>query len=107
MVQQVKDLALPQLWYRSQLWLRFKPGPRSLHMPQMRTTTKYNMLYIFFVFYISTYWEREFKDSIEFLDMATVKHGLDGYKTRLEILPNELLSTMNSPVPHNCVKSGL
>ena len=32
--QWVKDLALPQLQRRSQLWLRFDPGPENFHMPQ-------------------------------------------------------------------------
>ena len=31
--QWVKDLALPK-WHRSQLWLRFDPGPKNFHMPQ-------------------------------------------------------------------------
>ena len=30
--QWVKDLALPQLWCRSQLKLRFDPWPRNFHM---------------------------------------------------------------------------
>ena len=29
----VKDLALLQLWCRSQLWLGFSPWPRNFHMP--------------------------------------------------------------------------
>ena len=28
----LKDLALWQLWYRSQLWLRFSPWPGNIHM---------------------------------------------------------------------------
>lgn len=32
MVQWVKDLALPQLCHRLQLWLRFDPWPRNFHM---------------------------------------------------------------------------
>ena len=28
----LKDLALPQLRYRSQLWLGFNPWPRNFHM---------------------------------------------------------------------------
>ena len=32
--QWVKDLALRQLWCRSQLWLRFSPWPRNFHMLQ-------------------------------------------------------------------------
>lgn len=31
LVQWVKDLVLPQLWHRSQLWLGFDPWPRDLH----------------------------------------------------------------------------
>ena len=31
----LKDLALLQLWCRSQLWLRFSPWPGNFHMPQM------------------------------------------------------------------------
>ena len=30
--QQVKDLAVPQLWHRSQLRIRFDPWPRNFHM---------------------------------------------------------------------------
>ena len=30
----LKDLALPKLQHRSQLWLRSDPWPRELHMPQ-------------------------------------------------------------------------
>ena len=30
--QWVKDLVLPQLWCRSQLWLEFSPWPRNFHM---------------------------------------------------------------------------
>ena len=33
MVQCVKDPALPQLWCRSQLQLRFDPWPGNFHMP--------------------------------------------------------------------------
>ena len=29
----LKDLALPQLWCRSHLWLRFIPCPENFHMP--------------------------------------------------------------------------
>ena len=29
----LKDLALLQLWRRSQLWLRVNPWPRNIHMP--------------------------------------------------------------------------
>lgn len=35
-VQWVKDLALPQLWCRLQLWLGFSPWPRNVHMPQVQ-----------------------------------------------------------------------
>ena len=31
-VQWVKELVLPQLWCRSQLWLRFDPWPGNFHM---------------------------------------------------------------------------
>ena len=31
-MQWVNDLALLQLWYRSQLWLRFDPWPGNFHM---------------------------------------------------------------------------
>ena len=31
-VQWLKDLALPQLWYRSPLQLRFDPWPENFHM---------------------------------------------------------------------------
>ena len=34
MAQWVKDLVLLQLWYRSQLQLRFSPWPGNFHMPQ-------------------------------------------------------------------------
>ena len=34
--QWVKDLALPQLWRRSQMWLRFNPWPRNFHMPRVQ-----------------------------------------------------------------------
>ena len=30
---ELKDLALPQLWHRQQLWLGFNPWPGSFHMP--------------------------------------------------------------------------
>ena len=33
LVQWVKDLVLPKLWYRSQLRLRFVTGPRNFYMP--------------------------------------------------------------------------
>ena len=32
-VQWVKDLALPQLWYRWHPWLGFNPWPRNFHLP--------------------------------------------------------------------------
>ena len=35
MVQWVKDPALPQLWYRLQLWHRFSPWLWNFHMPWM------------------------------------------------------------------------
>ena len=31
-VQWAKDLALPQLWHRSQVWLEFDPWPGNFHM---------------------------------------------------------------------------
>ena len=31
-VQRVKDLALKQMWCRSQLWLRYAPWPENFHM---------------------------------------------------------------------------
>ena len=31
--QRVRDPALPQLWRRPQLWLRFSPWPGNFHMP--------------------------------------------------------------------------
>ena len=34
-VQQVKNPASPQLWYRSQLWLGFSPQLGNIHMPQV------------------------------------------------------------------------
>ena len=33
--QRFKDLAVPQLWHRLQLWLRFNPWPRNFHKPQV------------------------------------------------------------------------
>jgi len=33
--QWVKDLALPQLWHRLQLRLRFHPWPRNFHVPRV------------------------------------------------------------------------
>ena len=32
---ELKDLALPHLWHRLQLWLGFSPWPRNFHMPGM------------------------------------------------------------------------
>ena len=32
MVQRVKDPTLPQLWLKSQLRLRFSPGPGNFHV---------------------------------------------------------------------------
>ena len=29
----LKNLALPQLWHRLQLWLRYSPWPGNFHMP--------------------------------------------------------------------------
>ena len=39
-VQWVKDLALLQLWQRSQLWLRFDPGPLCQECSQKRKINK-------------------------------------------------------------------
>ena len=36
----LKDLALPQLWCGSQLWLRFNPRLRNFHMSQMPSLKK-------------------------------------------------------------------
>ena len=36
MVQWIEDLALPQLWRRSQLWLKFDPWPRNFHMSRVQ-----------------------------------------------------------------------
>ena len=33
--QQLKDVELPQLWHRSQLWLRFNPWTKNFHMPRL------------------------------------------------------------------------
>ena len=38
--QWVKDLVLPQLWYRLQLQLRFDSWPRNFHMLQGRPKKK-------------------------------------------------------------------
>ena len=40
MAQQVKDLVLPQLWRRLQLWFGFDPWPRNYHMPRVRQKKK-------------------------------------------------------------------
>ena len=37
--QSVKNLALPQLWHRSQLQLRFDPWPGNFHMLRMQPET--------------------------------------------------------------------
>ena len=39
-VQWVKDLALPQLWHRSQLWIRFDPWLRNFRMSWVRQKKK-------------------------------------------------------------------
>ena len=39
-VQWVKNLVLPQLWYRLQLWLKFDPWPGNFHMPWAQPKTK-------------------------------------------------------------------
>ena len=36
--QQVKDMAWPQLWLRSHLWLRFNPWPGNFHMLWVQPT---------------------------------------------------------------------
>ena len=36
----VKDLALPELWYRLQLWLRFSSWTRNFHMPWVQPKKK-------------------------------------------------------------------
>ena len=36
--QQVKDLALPHLWHRSQLQLRSDPWPENFHVPLVQPT---------------------------------------------------------------------
>ena len=33
--RKLKDLVLPQLWYRSQLRLGYIPWPRNFHMPRV------------------------------------------------------------------------
>ena len=43
MAQQVKDLALPQLWRRLQLRLRFDPWPWNIHMLWVRPKKKKKM----------------------------------------------------------------
>lgn len=42
MVQWVKDLGLPQLWHKLQLWYRFDPWPGDFHMPQALTPPQKN-----------------------------------------------------------------
>ena len=39
MAQWVKDLALPQLWRRLQLWRKFDPRPGKFHMPWVSPPT--------------------------------------------------------------------
>ena len=41
----LKDLALPQLWCRSQLQLRFNPWPWNFHMLQVRPLKKKKKLH--------------------------------------------------------------
>ena len=41
----LKDLALPQLWHRLQLWLGFKPWSGNFHIPQV-----WPQVFCFFVF---------------------------------------------------------
>ena len=38
----VKDLVFPQLWHRSQLWLRFDPYPGNFHMLQVENNNNDN-----------------------------------------------------------------
>lgn len=40
MTQWSKDLALPQLWHRLQLWLRFDPWQGNFHMLQLQAKKK-------------------------------------------------------------------
>ena len=43
LAQWVKDLALSQLWHRSQLWLRYDPWPRNSYAaPHFHQTKKRN-----------------------------------------------------------------
>ena len=42
LAQQVKDLVLPQLWDRLQLWLGLYPWPRNFHMPRVWSKQKQN-----------------------------------------------------------------
>ena len=53
-MQQVKDLALPQLWHRLPLWLRFDPWPGTFHMPwvQLKKKKKIRLLLNTFMFII-------------------------------------------------------
>ena len=44
MAQQVKDLALSLLWFKSLLWRKFNPWPRNIHMPQVWPKTKQSMI---------------------------------------------------------------
>ena len=41
--QRAKDLALPQLWRRLQLWLRFESWPGSFHTPRVWPRKKKKM----------------------------------------------------------------
>ena len=36
----LKDQALPQLWYRTQLYLGFNPWPRNFHTPRVQSLKK-------------------------------------------------------------------
>ena len=38
--QWVKDLAMPQLWPREQLWLQFSSWPGNFHTPQVQPKNK-------------------------------------------------------------------
>ena len=39
-LNELKDLALPQLWYRSQLWFILNPWPGNFYMPQVEPFKK-------------------------------------------------------------------
>ena len=43
-VHWVKDLVLPHMWYRSQLWLGFDLWPRKFHMPPRQPNKKQSIV---------------------------------------------------------------